>query len=412
MTVLPYSPESLQWQQRQRQQEKQLERNRSKLCILYHAATCPYEGDTNTHHDTTTGTTINAQHRQYCPLERRCCAAKRLFVHINGCVNAIHCAVPGCKHSRAVWKHYRKCRHNTPEQHAACPLCSVVPAPFNPARLCAQFRVPPRTATHYGGDSIAATRGSDHDQQDQIDQEQQQEQQLSIGRPPRRIQSLHSQKSTPLTTTTATTTAPTTLAAKQAAAKLMGSILDDSTIGSVAAETLYLFPEQQSQSRELEKENSINRSFNRPIPIDSTTRTVPACVMDAFGTLMGDNSSTSLFAEPEHLSTFHSTTRSSMSQHSYASGGGRKTNRYYQLEDSLSSSPASNKWGGFLSMRRTRSKNGEAQPTMYAVNSSLIMPTDEEDSMAAEMNWKERQVSTTKPSDGRRESSMRRNQRR
>jgi hypothetical protein len=271
---------------------------------------------------------------------------------------------------------------------------------------------------------MAATRGSYHDQQDDSvephepqQQQQQQQEQLSIGQPPRRIQSLPSPKSTALltlpTTTTATSNAPTTLAARQAAAKLMGSILDDSTIGSTVVDNFYPFPEERHQSPETEKENYTNQTFNRPR--DSTTTAVPVRFMDSVGTLLNENVSSSFVVEPQYLPSYHVTTTrsSSMIPHTYANGG-RKPNRYYQLEGS--SSTSNNKWGGFLSMRRTttgRSKNIATQPIMATVDSSLIMPTDEEDNLIEDENWKEEEpVSSNKASDRRREFGLRRNQRR
>jgi hypothetical protein len=477
-------------QQQQQQQQQQLERNRSKLCILYHAATCPYQDDNYQYRNDSnnfsfsncinTSKNAQSQHRpsSCCPMERRCCAAKRLLAHIHGCYcnNGNHCVVPGCKHSRAVWKHYRKCRYNTPQQHAACSICSVVPTPYNPASFCAQFLIPmssssssllPATAiattttascyyAHHGGDSMAATRGSEHDQQEDGNFQQKQG---FIDRPPRRIQSLPYPKSTtttlftPPTTTpsppppsTTTSTNTTTLAAKQAAAKLMGSILDDSTMVSTVVENSY------QPSLESDKENDTNFTFHRPRDSTTTTPTTAAtaaatrttgCVMDTLGSFMSESRSTTMMVQPQQLlptGRYHST-RSSMTPQSYTGtatatvtgggGGGRKSNRYYQLEDS--STPTIHKWGGFLSLRRTtgRFKTEIAQqqqqqpqtPMVITDNSSLIMPTDEEedddedeDSMVEYPNRKERKAAASSSistgSEKRQEASLRRKQQR
>lgn len=100
--------------------ESAVERNRSKLQILYHAATCPCE-------DIRKG-------KNFCTHEVHCCAAKRLFQHIITCTKE-HCDVPGCRHSRRVWKHYRRCGHST-----SCEVCSAVPQMYTPKALCRRFR--------------------------------------------------------------------------------------------------------------------------------------------------------------------------------------------------------------------------------------------------------------------------------
>ncbi|KAG7358753.1 TAZ zinc finger domain protein [Nitzschia inconspicua] len=364
-----------------RQLEEQLERNRSKLVVLHHAATCPYDDPLN------------------CPLERRCCAAKRLFVHINGCSNTIHCDVPGCNHSRSVWKHYRNCRHNTPEQHEACMICSSVPAPYNPASLCAQFRVP-AAHKHEGGDSMIPTAGSQYHDDSSVKRPQQQQQQqqdahkepppqgVMVGHGPRRTQSLNTNNNV-----------PTTLASKKAMAKLKGSIIDDGTVFS--RKSMYKFPDQHLPSRQpspldTEKENTRNPAVSRP----AATTTVPGCVMDAFGTLWGSsNTSTAEQTQP----TNHQKSMQSLSRHSEASG--RKLSRYHPLDGKKKGV------GGFLSLRRTLSRDNNEE----AAQPIMMVPTDEEDDNE-EDGWRGNTtpltVATQNSSLERRESRMRRMQRR
>jgi hypothetical protein len=122
------------------QSESDIERNRSKLCVLYHAATCPCE-------DIRYGNNV-------CTHEVHCCAAKRLFQHIVTCTQ-MDCDVPGCRHSRSVWKHYRKCRHPT-----SCGVCSAVPQTYTPKALCRRFRTVVKAYPNSGGDNFAGV-GSD-----------------------------------------------------------------------------------------------------------------------------------------------------------------------------------------------------------------------------------------------------------
>ncbi|KAG7354719.1 TAZ zinc finger domain protein [Nitzschia inconspicua] len=357
-----------------RQQEEQLERNRSKLVVLHHAATCPYDDPLN------------------CPLERRCCAAKRLFVHINGCSNTIHCDVPGCNHSRSVWKHYRNCRHNTPEQHAACMICSSVPAPYNPASLCALFRVP---AGHNieGGDSMMPTAGSQYHDDSSVQRPQQQQQQQ------KQQQDAQKEPSPPRRTHSMNTNVPTTLASKQAMAKLKGSIIDDGTVFS--RESMYKFPDQHLPSRQpqpldTEKENTRNHTQSQP----AATTTMPGCVMDAFGTLWGSsNTSTAEQMQP----TNHQKSVQSLSRYSATSS--RKISRYHPLDGKKKGV------SGFLSLRRTISRDSNEE----AAQPIMMVPTDEEDDNE-EDGWRGNTtplaVATQNSSLERRESRMRRMQRR
>lgn len=106
--------------------------HRSKLQILYHAATCPCE------------------QLSYCSGGvLHCSASKRLFAHIITCTEGNDCLVPGCQHSRTVWRHYRNCRRdrnkhldgNSESSHnRICDICSAVPLPHNGLILCDRFR--------------------------------------------------------------------------------------------------------------------------------------------------------------------------------------------------------------------------------------------------------------------------------
>ena len=97
--------------------------DRSKLKILYHAATCPSES-------------------LECPSGVvHCCPSKRLFAHIIACNATTECGVPGCTHSRKLWKHYRNCSRNSEKNHHACQICSVVPVPYDPKNFCRRFRI-------------------------------------------------------------------------------------------------------------------------------------------------------------------------------------------------------------------------------------------------------------------------------
>lgn len=91
-----------------------LKQDQRKLLLLFHAATC----------NETDALSCNVAH---------CVASKRLFQHILICTDpstSSHqqysscgdCPVPGCKRSRSIWRHYRKCAIED------CRLCSVAPA--------------------------------------------------------------------------------------------------------------------------------------------------------------------------------------------------------------------------------------------------------------------------------------------
>ena len=97
-----------------------IESKRNLLTKLYHAAYCPLEGYTLETH---------------CQADPLCCASKRLFEHMSCCTSQQNnCGVPCCKSCRRVWRHYRKCRH-----WRACPLCSVLPAPYSSDGLAPRF---------------------------------------------------------------------------------------------------------------------------------------------------------------------------------------------------------------------------------------------------------------------------------
>jgi hypothetical protein len=92
-----------------------LKQDQRKLLLLYHAATCN-----------------NAESSSCCTVPH-CVASKRLFQHILICTDPMvrhddsdpsckDCPVPGCKRSRSIWRHYRKCAIED------CKLCSVAPA--------------------------------------------------------------------------------------------------------------------------------------------------------------------------------------------------------------------------------------------------------------------------------------------
>lgn len=112
--------------------DPELARNRSKLRILYHAATCPCDEVSD------------------CPAGVvHCCASKRVFSHIITCTAGYECEVPGCQHSRRVWRHYRNCgRNNGKDADAAttssisngCDMCSAVPSPYDPNNVCSRFK--------------------------------------------------------------------------------------------------------------------------------------------------------------------------------------------------------------------------------------------------------------------------------
>jgi TAZ zinc finger len=133
----PQTPPSKTKQQQQQQADFQLEMDRSKLVVLHHAATCPFEG-VPTSRDTSVGA-AGALGGCGCPTQIHCCAAKRLFGHMITCTKSGSglCDVPGCHHARSVWKHYRKCPHPI---HAQCELCNAVPHAYNPKSLCTRFR--------------------------------------------------------------------------------------------------------------------------------------------------------------------------------------------------------------------------------------------------------------------------------
>jgi hypothetical protein len=112
----------------------EVSRHRSKLRVLYHAATCPCD------------------ELSYCPAGvNHCCASKRVFAHIIICTAGNDCDVPGCQHSGRVWRHYRKCRRNgergidensDSSSNSNCDICSVVPINHDAITLCNRFRTP------------------------------------------------------------------------------------------------------------------------------------------------------------------------------------------------------------------------------------------------------------------------------
>ena len=148
--VLEHPVDALKQKQQYNQQIIALENDRSKLMVLYHAATCPYEGvpgnskmatDRNTsgsgNQDGSPASSNNTFATSCCPTHPHCCASKRLFGHMITCVRGNMCDVPGCQHARSVWKHYRKCPHRIIAQ---CGLCNAVPQAYNSKTLCERFR--------------------------------------------------------------------------------------------------------------------------------------------------------------------------------------------------------------------------------------------------------------------------------
>jgi hypothetical protein len=230
---------------------------------------------------------------------------------------------------------------------------------------------------------MVATMGSRHPHEElpvqQLQRQQSVEEVRPVGRPPRRTQSMP------------TSASPSTLASKQAMAKLKGSIIDDGTVLSKDS-AMYKLTEEELLTTEpfldAEKENSNNHEFpanNNPRP---PTTTVPGCVMDAFGTLWGGNGTTSEADEPSFMPH-------------YATG--RNASRYHSLDGTKKKSGGN---GGFLSLRRTRSREEAAQP-MISASASSTVPTDEEEDHDG--NW--RGQTAAKPTrEGRRESRMRRMQ--
>jgi len=125
--------------------DPELARNRSKLRVLFHAATCPCDGLSD------------------CPSGVvHCCASKRVFAHIITCTAGHECDVPGCKNSRRVWRHYRNCSGHSQKPGEArastknCALCSVVPVPHDASILCDRFRTPRRLILRRGSFSSDA----------------------------------------------------------------------------------------------------------------------------------------------------------------------------------------------------------------------------------------------------------------
>ena len=127
-------------------------RHRSKLRVLYHAATCLCD------------------ELSYCPAGvNHCCASKRVFAHIIICAAGDDCDIPGCQHSKRVWRHYRKCRRNgergadtnsDSSSKRNCDICSAVPMSHDAIILCKRFR----TATSLSQcDTHNATSGENAD---------------------------------------------------------------------------------------------------------------------------------------------------------------------------------------------------------------------------------------------------------
>lgn len=112
--------------------DKEISRHRSKLRVLYHAATCPCEK------------------LSFCPAGVvHCCASKRVFAHITTCTSGNDCDVPGCQHSKRVWNHYLQCRRNIERSmhrdarsstNKTCDICSAVPVCHDKLILCNRFR--------------------------------------------------------------------------------------------------------------------------------------------------------------------------------------------------------------------------------------------------------------------------------
>mmetsp|Transcript_10065 Transcript_10065/g.19891 ORF Transcript_10065/g.19891 Transcript_10065/m.19891 type:complete len:391 (-) Transcript_10065:106-1278(-) len=120
--------------------DPELARNRSKLRVLFHSATCPCDELSD------------------CPAgEPHCCASKRLFAHMITCTAGHKCEIPGCQHSRKVWKHYRKCKPvgrnladgATMTTTYGCDVCSAVPVSYDVSILCDRFRVTTRLPSRY-----------------------------------------------------------------------------------------------------------------------------------------------------------------------------------------------------------------------------------------------------------------------
>lgn len=127
--------------------DPEISRHRSKLRVLYHAATCPCDGVSD------------------CPSGIvHCCASKRVFAHIISCTVGNDCDVPGCQHSRRVWRHYRKCRRNRERcvnentdslTSTNCDICSAVPEIHDALILCNRFRT---TSVFSQGATIGTSR--------------------------------------------------------------------------------------------------------------------------------------------------------------------------------------------------------------------------------------------------------------
>ena len=110
------------------------------ICFLGAAATCP------------------CNELSDCPAgEPHCCASKRLFAHMITCTAGHECEVPGCQHSRRVWKHYRHCKRvsknpadsATTTSTSGCVLCSAVPVSHDVSILCDRFRITTRPPSRY-----------------------------------------------------------------------------------------------------------------------------------------------------------------------------------------------------------------------------------------------------------------------
>lgn len=125
----------------------ELARARSKLKVLFHAATCPCEELSDC--------TVGVAH---------CCASKRLFAHIITCMAGYECEVPGCQHSRRVWRHYRNCKHNIVtatsgvSSNTDCVICSAVPVPHDVRILCDRFRTKTRMPSRYAKKQTVSAR--------------------------------------------------------------------------------------------------------------------------------------------------------------------------------------------------------------------------------------------------------------
>lgn len=81
------------------------EQHRRKLLVLHHAAFCNHVGPGP------------------CPAgHSHCLAHKRIFTHMQACLEGSRCFVPGCAKARVLWTHFSTCTA------ADCAICSVIPA--------------------------------------------------------------------------------------------------------------------------------------------------------------------------------------------------------------------------------------------------------------------------------------------